>query len=58
MPADIDTFHMLRPAVLEGMTVEQLKREIERVSVMYERVHEYERAIVDVLKTGLVRPPE
>ena len=53
MPADINTFDMLRPAMLEGMTTEQLKGEVERVCRMYECVREYERAVVDLLKVKL-----
>ena len=53
MPADVELFDMLQPNVLEAMTVERLKAELERICRMHARVREYERAVVDVLKKRL-----
>jgi hypothetical protein len=50
MPAETDTFAMLRPNVLASLTVAQLHFELDRALKMQGRVNEYITAVLAVLQ--------
>jgi hypothetical protein len=46
MPADVDTFSMLRPNILDGLTPGELEREFVRSLKMMQAVIEYQHQIL------------
>ena len=49
MPADIDTFAMLRPSVLNASDDETLRNEMERINKMRDVVETYRNLIAEIL---------
>jgi len=58
MPADINTFDMLRPNVLQMMTEPQLLQELQRGLLMQARVNAYIDTVLRALETKAAPPME